>query len=332
MINMKITNLLLIIFVFQFNHVVLAADENSPGAIKPSLDSEQQRLLSLGAKIAQNDVDGLKAEAISSVNSGAAGAAKSFLEKYFPTVEVQLDLFNKNKPTSSLLILAPLSDPDDVENTFFTQNSIYHQDNRTTVNMGLGYRRLELDNKLLLGINAFYDHEFPYDHGRTSVGLEARSTVGEINFNHYFAATGWRNGAKGLQEHTLGGTDLEAGVPLPYMNWAKLYVRGFVWNAYPGVADLKGIDVSLRAQVPLLQGLSIEVGHRNFNNLPSENFIRINYNLMSIMKLQAAQPLISQNAYSLSSMENKRYDKVRRENLIVKQKRNTSFTVNVIGF
>jgi hypothetical protein len=50
------------------------------------------------------------------------------------------------------------------------------------------------------------------------------------------------------------------------------------------------------------------------------------------MKSQATQPLFSQNAYSLSSMENKRYDKVRRENLIVKQKRNASFTVNVIGF
>jgi adhesin/invasin len=225
-----------------------------------------------------------------------------------------------------------LSDPDDVINTFFTQDSIYHQDNRTTVNMGLGYRRLALDNKVLLGANAFYDHEFPYDHGRTSIGLEARSTVGEINFNQYWAATGWRNGANGLQEHALGGTDLEAGVPLPYMNWAKLYVRGFVWNAYAGVADLKGNDVSLRAQVPLLQGLSIEAGHRNFNNLPSEDFLKISYNLMSIMKPQAVQPLISQSAYSLSSMENKRYDKVRRENLIVKQKRNTSFTVNVIGF
>ena len=329
---MKIKLILLVIVIFQFSLIAIAADEKSLVPIKAPLDSEQQRLLSLGAKVAQSGVDGLKSEAISSINSGAAGVTKSFLEKYFPTVEVELDLFDKNKPTSSLLILSPLSDPDDVINTFFTQDSIYHQDNRTTVNMGLGYRRLALDNKVLLGANAFYDHEFPYDHGRTSIGLEARSTVGEINFNQYWAATGWRNGANGLQEHALGGTDLEAGVPLPYMNWAKLYVRGFVWNAYAGVADLKGNDVSLRAQVPLLQGLSIEAGHRNFNNLPSEDFLKISYNLMSLMKTQEAQPLISQTAYSVSSMESKRYDKVRRENLIVKQKRNTSFTVNVIGF
>ena len=319
---MNLKKLLLIASVFQCSNIALAADENLPMPTK---------ILSLGTKVAQNGVDGLKSEGLSSINSDATGITKSFLEKYFPTVEVSLDLFESNKPTSSLLILAPLSDPDDVKNTFFTQDSVYYQDNRTTINMGLGYRRLEMDNKLLLGVNAFYDHEFPYNHGRTSLGLEARSTVGEVNFNRYWAASGWKNGADGLEEHALGGTDLEAGVPLPYMNWAKLYVRGFIWNAYDGVADLKGNDISLRAQAPFMQGLAIEAGHRNFNNLPSEDFIKISYNLMSLMKPQAAQPLISQNAYSLSSMENKRYDKVRRENLIVKQKRTKDFSIQFVG-
>jgi hypothetical protein len=328
---MNLYKLFLVIALFQFSHLAIAADNTSAVPTKAPLDSEQQQLLNLGTKVIQNGVDGLKSEALSSINSGATGITKSFLEKYFPTVEVSLDLLESNKPTSSLLILAPLSDPDDVKNTFFTQDSVYYQDNRTTINMGLGYRRLEMDNKLLLGVNAFYDHEFPYNHGRTSIGLEARSTVGEINFNRYWAASGWKNGADGLEEHALGGTDLEAGVPLPYMNWAKLYVRGFIWNAYDGVADLKGNDISLRAQAPFMQGLSIEAGHRNFNNLPGEDFIKISYNLMSIMKPQAAQPLISQNAYSLSSMENKRYDKVRRENLIVKQKRTKDFSIQFVG-
>ena len=330
---MNLKKLLLIASIFQFSNVALAADESLPNPTKSSLDSDQQQILSLGAKVAQNGVDALKTEATSSINAGATGITKSFLEKYFPTVEVQLDLLDKNKPTSSLLILAPLSDPNDVKNTFFTQDSIYHQDNRTTINMGLGYRRLELDNKLLLGVNAFYDHEFPYNNARTSIGLEARSTVGEINFNQYWGASGWRNGANGLQERALGGTDIEAGVPLPYMNWAKLYVRGFIWGSYDGVADLKGNDVSLRAQVPMLTGLTFEAGHRTFTgSTPNEDFLKISYNIMSIMKPQVAQPFFSENAYSLSSMENKRYEKVRRENLIVKQKRNASFTVNVIGF
>ena len=36
------------------------------------------------------------------------------------------------------------------------------------------------DDKLLLGVNTFYDQEFPYRHGRASLGLEARTTVGEV--------------------------------------------------------------------------------------------------------------------------------------------------------
>ena len=73
-------------------------------------------------------------------------------------------------------MVAPLSDQEDIENTIFTQVSAFYTDNRTTLNAGLGYRRLVSDNTLMLGVNAFYDHEFPYDHGRYSIGLEARST------------------------------------------------------------------------------------------------------------------------------------------------------------
>ena len=326
---MNLKKLLLIASIFQFSNVALAAADNVPTPSKPSLDSDQQQILSLGAKVAQNGVDALKTEASSSINAGATGITKSFLEKYFPTVEVQLDLLDKNKPTSSLLILAPLSDPNDVKNTFFTQDSIYHQDNRTTVNLGLGYRRLEMDNKLMLGVNAFYDHEFPYNNARTSIGLEARSTVGEINFNQYWGASGWRDGANGLQERALGGTDLEAGVPLPYVNWAKLYVRGFIWYGVDGVNDLKGNDVSLRAQVPILQGLTFEAGHRTFNDsTPSENFLKLSYNVMDLLKAKSSESWISESAYSIASMEEHRYDKVRRENIIVKQTRGANDDAN----
>ena len=210
-------------------------------------------------------------------------------------------------------------------NYLFHPYSIYHKNGRTTLNLGLGYRRLEMDNKLMLGINGFYDHEFPYDNSRTSIGLEARTTVGEVNFNQYWGMSGWRNAANSLQEKSLGGTDLEFGVPLPYMNWTKIYGRGFIWRGVDGADDLKGHDVSLRAQVPILPGLAIEGGRRNFNgNTPDENFLRIYYNLADMNATKPSQPLFSDKAYSLDSMESRRYDRVRRENLIIKQKRSTS--------
>ena len=261
-------------------------------------------------------------EGKSYANEKGVGVTKSFLEKYFPTVELQVDMFDTKKTTSGILIVVPLSDPKDIKNTFFMQDSVYHNDNRTTVNLGLGYCRLEMDNKLLLGVNAFYDHEFPYDHGRASIGLEARTTMGEVNFNQYFATTDWKTTQGTNQEHALGGTDIEVGVPLPYMNWAKLYGRGFIWYGEENTKDLKGGDISLRAQVPGIPGLSVEGGRRLFSTsgYDDQSFLRVNLNITDLYALKTTQPLFSDRAYSFDSMENQRYAKVRRENLIIKQK------------
>ena len=285
-------------------------------------DSKTKELFNRGQQLIAGGTEALVNQAESYANEKGVGVAKSFLQKYFPTVELQVDMFDTKKTTSGILIVAPLSDPSDVKNTFFTQDSIYHNDNRTTVNLGLGYRRLEMDNKLLLGVNAFYDHEFPYDHGRTSIGLEARTTIGEVNFNQYFSATGWKAAKGSDQEHALGGTDLEVGVPLPYMNWAKVYGRGFIWYGEDGSNDLKGGDISLRAQVPGIPGLSVEGGRRLFSTsgYTDESFLRVNLNVTDLYALKTTQPLFSDRAYSFDSMENQRYAKVRRENLIIKQK------------
>jgi len=285
-------------------------------------DSKTKELFTKGQQIIAGGTDALVNEGKSYANEKGVGVAKSFLEKYFPTVELQVDMFDTKKTTSGILIVVPLSDPKDIKNTFFTQDSVYHNDNRTTVNLGLGYRRLEMDNKLLLGVNAFYDHEFPYDHGRTSIGLEARTTIGEVNFNQYFATTGWKTAKGSNQEHALGGTDLEVGLPLPYMNWAKLYGRGFIWYGEDNTKDLKGGDISLRAQVPGIPGLSVEGGRRLFSTTgyTDESFLRVNLNVTDLYALKTTQPLFSDRAYSFDSMENQRYAKVRRENLIIKQK------------
>ena len=129
-------------------------------------------------------------KASSVVNSKTNTAVGSFLNEHFPTSEFSLSSGLTDKVRGGVLVVAPLSDPSNITNTIFTQGSLYFSDEgRKTLNLGLGNRFLTLDNKLLLGANAFYDHEFPYDHGRTSLGLEAKSSVGEINYNKYFRHT-----------------------------------------------------------------------------------------------------------------------------------------------
>ncbi len=284
----------------------------------------------LGNKSAQAIIDKTKQDAINQATSLAATKTKSYLDTLFPTVEVSLSKgLNEDHLVGGVLVVAPLSDPKNVLNTSFTQGSIFLHDDRKTVNLGLGHRVLEFDKKLLLGANAFYDHEFPYDHQRTSIGLEARSSVGEINANKYWALTKWKK-AGISDERALDGQDIEAAIPLPYINWAKASVRYFRWEGVNGASDLRGNDYSLRAEVPIFRGLSIEAGVRDFNNKKDEHFVRLTYSPKAPADTLKTPQLVSNEAYTLTSMEDRRYEKVRRENLIVKQKRRAG--VNLVAY
>lgn len=283
----------------------------------------------LGNKSAQAIIDKTKQDALNQATSLAVTNTKSYLDTLFPTVEVSLSKgLNDNHFVGGILVVSPLSDPKNIYNTTFTQGSIFLNDDRKTVNLGLGHRILEFDKKLLLGVNAFYDHEFPYDHQRTSIGLEARSSVGEINANKYWALTKWKK-AGDSDERALNGQDIEAAVPLPYINWAKASVRHFRWEGVDGASDLKGNDYSLRAELPILRGLSIEAGVRDFDNKKNEHFVRLTYSPKPVDTLTTPQ-LVSNEAYTLTSMEDRRYEKVKRENLIVKQKRRAG--VNLVAY
>ena len=239
----------------------------------------------------------------------------------WPTVEVSFETKEGGKPTTGILVVAPLSDQEDIENTLFTQVSAFYTDNRTTLNAGLGYRHMEFDNTLMLGVNAFYDHEFPYDHGRYSIGLEARSTVGEINANMYQATTKWKSAKTGFEERALDGWDIEAGLPLPYMNWATVFVKRYKWDGVDGAKDLKGNDAQLRAYVPILPGLEIQAGRTFKDDDKDSNYFIATFNIAEAFSNKPNQQVqwFNDTAYKLESMEDRRYEKVRRKNIIVKQ-------------
>ena len=276
------------------------------------------------------DADKLKSAAKEKLKNKAVGIASSYLEKYFDVFELSIDSPD-DLSSASILVLKGLSDPDDIKNTWFTQGSVFVKAGRATLNLGLGYRRLMADEKLLLGVNTFYDHEFPYRHGRASLGLEARTTVGEVNFNRYWATTGWQAGANDLKEHALGGVDLEIGVPLPYMNWATFYARAFKWNSEtPGVKDSIGNVLSFRAEVPVIPGFAIEAGQTQYSSdETTNNFVKLEYDLIQAFKKEKA-PIFTSYAYKMASMKDQRLKKVRRENRIYKQMK--SSTVTVKGF
>ena len=301
--------------------------------------NDNSKMIELGRYLAEADVDGLVGSIVDGVAQEGVGVSKSYLEKYFKTVELTFStggsLGSSMKPTFGVLVVAPLLDEEDIFNTYFTQLGLSYSDNRTTLNLGLGYRKLTENKYILMGVNTFYDYEIPFNHGRASLGLEYRTTVGEMNANLYKATTDWQQGKASYLEHALDGFDIEAGIPLPYMNWATLFAKRSEWGSeVAGFANLKVNEVQLRAQIPVLTGLEIEAG-RKFNSGAATNnvsYINVSYNLMTAFSEKPKEAVwISDYAYKLASMEDQRYEKVRRENRIIKQSKKSG-SVTVIGY
>ena len=60
-------------------------------------DQKTAELFARGQQLIAGGTDGLVNQAENYVNSEGVGVTKSFLEKYFPTVEVSFDMFSFSK-------------------------------------------------------------------------------------------------------------------------------------------------------------------------------------------------------------------------------------------
>ena len=248
------------------------------------------------------------------------------LGEMFPTAEVGLTSGKTQKVKGHILVVKPLSDIDDKENILFTQGSIYFSDgNRKTLNLGIGKRKLLNNDTLMLGANLFYDQELDYDHQRASLGIEAISSVASLRANQYYGLSGWETGVGGTQEKALYGNDIELGAPLPYLPWTNFYLRSFNWEGASGAADLKGDEMSLEAKLPF--GLNVEVGKRSNEGITKDRrFASLTWRCCNKKEPNFG---ISDKAYSLTSVADQRFQKVRRQNLIVKQQ---DLALSIIGF
>ena len=238
------------------------------------------------------------------------------IPNWLERTEFQVDF--GGKPTWSVLTVQPLYQSEDLKNTFFTQLSAFNYEefgeNRTTTNIGLGYRELFLEDKLLLGANTFYDHEWKYDHKRIGIGLEARSNPIEVNANYYNAISGIENVSASVTERALDGYDAEIGVQVPYLPWAKVFAKTYKWEG--DVADdTIGRTFSMRMQPA--EWLEVEAGRDDSNNYDSEDFVKISFRLaLDEPEKQTVWVDTKPFAYE-ETMREKTLEKVRRTNKIV---------------
>ena len=250
-------------------------------------------------------------------------AISTWAEGMAPGTEVSIGTRENGKTESSLVTIQEIEANVESGGTVFWQGQVSNHDggDRTTLNFGLGYRQLSEDENWLFGANGFLDHEFPYDHQRASIGLEAKSAVVDILFNEYAALSKWQDGASGNEERALDGREIELGSQIPYVPSARLFVSAFKWEGVDSASDIKGNSYSIEFNRSVGTGWVLEAGHKDFDNRPDEDFAQITFRLGlgTDIERNDTAPLISGEMFKAGSVKHRTLEKVRRTNRIVKQ-------------
>lgn len=166
------------------------------------------------------------------------------------------------KPLYSAETIQPLGHYDNTSrDVWFTQQRISRaSDTGTTLNVGIGYRRISKDDRRLYGAHVFYDHRFLNRHDRLSAGLEYMSGESEFRFNWYGSTSDERVLDANLHtlERVSNGYTLEYGKTFKNARWARVYVEGYHWNQ-DRQADKNGLRIG--SEMQLTPRVSVDMGY-----------------------------------------------------------------------
>jgi len=233
--------------------------------------------------------------------------------------EIDITDFSEGEASFRLLMLKPLRDMDG--QSTFLQAGIISQDDVNTINLGVSNRWSLRDGTVLAGLNAFYDNEIDVGHSRASLGAEILTSVGDLRFNSYTAISDTENNEdEDRDEIALDGTELEVALPLPYMPNTRLTLTSFSWDGDEGSEDSEGTITGLRMTLP--KGFELEAGSIDYDKEASvdDDYVSLSFNITRYRNAaKYGQPvLVADTAYELLDVTQRRFEKVRRSNTIVK--------------
>ena len=283
--------------------------------------------LSVSADDSEQIKSSLMSRMTSSTGSFISTGIGALLSPNFNTVEVSTNL----KEGDSSVDIGVLRAFGDNPNSFiFNQINLNRFDNRTTLNLGLGYRMLNADETMMGGVNAFYDHEFPNDHKRNGVGFELISSVFETRVNTYNGTKGYIKDKSGTDSKVLDGRDMGFKVALPYFPGMMFGMNAVQWDGIDGLKDQKMRKYSLGGS--LSDNLSLNYVRTDYKDATKKDTdsISLNYTWAFGQEKHVRPTLFTfaDNAYELKKLGAERYDLVKRENHLVKKK---SGTLTVTG-
>ena len=281
--------------------------------------------MSLGFSLnaSADDSEQIKSSLMSRMTSATGSFVTSgigaILSPNFDTVEVSTNL----KEGDSSVDIGVLRAYGDNPNSFlFNQINLNRFDTRTTLNLGLGYRRLNVDEKWMTGVNALYDHEFPNDHKRNSVGFELISSVFETRVNSYNGTTGYIKDKSGTDSKALDGRDMGFKVALPYLPGMMFGMNAVQWKGIDGMKDQKSRKYSLGGN--LSDNLTLNFVQTDYKDATKKDNNTIALNYTWNFGQDNSKPKLFEfgsSAYELKKLGDKRYVLVqRKKNRIIKKK------------
>ena len=123
-------------------------------------------------KKAADKISAFKDGKINTLSNQISKSISSFAEEHFENMkylDFNIDAQEYLKPTFSIMSVNEIMKIDN--GTIFNQTSINTHDGDETINIGFGTRKLLNDNTLILGANAFYDHQLTESHERVAQSI-----------------------------------------------------------------------------------------------------------------------------------------------------------------
>ena len=295
---------------------------SSSSITKTSLSAVLTMSLGFSLSVSADDSEQIKSSLMSRMTSSTGSFISTgigaLLSPNFNTVEVSTNL----KEGDSSVDVGVLRAYGDNPNSFiFNQINLNRFDHRTTLNLGVGYRRLNADETWMAGVNAFYDHEFPNDHRRNGIGFELISSVFETRVNSYNGTTGYIKDKSGTDSKALDGRDMGFKVALPYLPGMMFGMNAVQWDGIDGMKDKKSRKYTLGGY--LSDNVSVSYEHHDYKLAATKDTNTINLNYTWGFGVENTKPKLfelASSAYELKKLGDQRYDLVKRENRIVKKK------------
>ena len=262
---------------------------------------------------AKNKISSKIDQGVSTLSGKISENITSFAANNFEKVkylDFEINAQEYLKPTFSIMSVTEIFKIYSDTGTIFNQTSLNTHDDDETINIGFGIRKLLNDNKVLIGSNVFYDHQFDDGHKRAGAGAEAISSIFDLRGNYYNAIT-QAIATKDGTETALDGWDAQVDYHLPIKYDVNIFLNAFKFESPTAGSTYKETGNKFGANAKLGNFL-IEGGYMNDNQENDSYFGNIKYVVNFGEDNQSSTPSVT----SLTDVSDKLYQPVKRENKI----------------